>query len=84
MVRGGIGLGKWVRDRTVPNPLGLNLPATIAWSRSYGSNVTCSIGLKLSFRNVSTSRANTWAGGMVESIQFALIEIKVWPLFFRK
>ncbi len=55
----------------------------IAWSRSYGSSVSCSRGLNISPCSFFTSAANTWAAGAVESMQFALIEITACPPFFR-
>jgi hypothetical protein len=63
---------------------GRYVPTTTAWSRSYGSNVNCSIGFIFSFFIFSTSDANTAAAGAVESMQLALMEITKWPPFLRK
>ena len=78
----------------------LKVPTTTAWSRSYGSNVICSLGFSFSLCNFFTSSAKTASGAAVESIQLAwieihrndssqslfltLIEITKLPLFFRK
>lgn len=78
----------------------LKVPTTTAWSRSYGSNVICSLGLSFSLCNFFTSSAKTASGAAVESIQLAwmkvdrndlsyfsfltLMEITKLPLFFRK
>ena len=49
----------------------LYIPTTTAWSRSYGSSVTCSNGLTRSCCNFFTSWAKTASAGAVESIQLA-------------
>ena len=47
------------------------MPTTTAWSRSYGSRVSCSWGRIFSPFILSTSAANTFSGAAVESIQLA-------------
>ena len=61
-----------------------NDPITIAWSFSYGSNDSYSSGVNPSSFNTYTSLSNTTAGALVESIQFALIEMTKCPPFFKK
>ena len=57
---------------------------SMAWSRSYGSSVSCSLGLKLSLWSFLTSAAKTASAGAVESMHDALIEMTAWPPFLRK
>ena len=60
------------------------VPMTTAWSRSYGSSVTCSCGLKLSFLSLFTSDAKTASGAAVESTHDALMEMTKCPPTLRK
>jgi hypothetical protein len=85
-------LGRWRRYWAVETWPSVNMqrfetrlywPVTIAWSLSYGSRGTCSIGLNRHFCNVWTSRAKHTSGGAVESMQLAFIEMTAWPPSFR-
>lgn len=46
--------------------------------------MSCSWGLIISSCIFLTSAAKTTSAGAVESMQLALIETTMWPLFFRK
>ena len=59
-------------------------PITTAWSRSYGSSVSCSLGLKSASCSFFTSRANTAVGSLVLSMQLALMLMIKWPPFCKK
>lgn len=48
---------------------------SMAWSRSYGSKVSCSRGRNISPWSFFTSEANTASAGAVESMHDALMEI---------
>ncbi len=59
-------------------------PTTTAWSRSYGSRVTCSLGLSCCSISFFTSRLNTASGGAVLSMHDALMLMTKLPPFLRK
>merc|ERR1711937_189333 len=63
---------------------GLYKPTTTAWSRSYGSRVSCSLGLNWSFCSFATSAANTASGVAVESMHEALMLTTNPPPALRK
>ena len=63
---------------------GRTTPVTTQWSRSYGSNVSCSSGFSPSSASFERSFANTASVGAVESMHDALIEMTKCPPFFRK
>jgi hypothetical protein len=59
-------------------------PTTMAWSRSKGSRVSCSLGLMPISLSLVTSCAKTASGAAVESMQLALMEMTMPPPTLRK